>query len=151
MEKSTVITKEQWEIVEKELAQSWVNVTFEYKGFELSIQRQRLSESKTVLGVFINGEIKGAWTNVFDDESSLSAPVIIKDVWKLKSKAKYKADSIKEIEKFYGKRRAKKEYPELHERYEFWLPYFPKASVLVRQFKKLEGIKLIKAACLEDK
>ena len=151
MKKSTVITKEQWEIVEKELAQGWVNVTFEYKGFELSIQRQRLSESQTVLGVFINGEIKGEWINHDGKTDKELIPEILTDVWKLKTSAMYKPSQIKKIEKFYGKRRAKKEYPELHERYEFWLPYFPKASVLVRQFKKLEGIKLIKAVCLEDK
>jgi len=143
------ITKEQWQAVESELAMAWCQVKFEYKGFEVSINRQRASESKTVLSVFINGEIKGAWLGI--TENTKDAPNVIKDVWKLTTKAKYKNKFIKEIEKIYGKRRAKKEYPELHGRYEYWSPYFSKASVLVRQFKKLEGIKLIQADCLESK
>lgn len=141
------ITKEQWQAVEKELAAGWVNVEFQYKGFELAVARQRESESKTVLAVFINGEIKGAWMSLFNDVKD--GPEIIKDVWKLTTKAKYKPAMIKDIEKIYGKRRAKKEYPDLHSRYEFFMPYFSKASVLVRQLKKLEGITLTKADCLD--
>ncbi len=141
------ITKEQWAAVEKELSHHWVDVKFEYKGFELAIQRQRESESKTVLSVYINGTIKPGWGWV--EVESEDRPSIIKDVWKLKTKAKYTPKQIKDIEKIYGKRRAKKEYPALYERHEVWLPYFPKASMLCRQFKKLEGITLIKADCLE--
>ena len=141
------ITKEQWQAVEKELAAGYVNVKFEYKGFELAIQRQLKSENTTALAVYINGEIKGSW--VWFNEEIVDRPEIIKAVWKRATKAKWDPKSVKEIEKHYGKRRAKKEYPTLHERHEYWMPFFSKASVLVRQFKKLEGITLIKADCLE--
>ncbi|MEI6897867.1 MAG: hypothetical protein V5786_10375 [Psychromonas sp.] len=144
------ITKEQWTAVEKELYHHWIDVKFEYKGFELAIQRQRESESKTVLSVYINGTIKPVW-GWFDNalNSNNERPEIIKEVWKLTTKAVYKAKNIKEIEKVFGKRRGKKQFPNLHDRHEYWMPYFAKASVLCRQFKKLEGITLIKADCLE--
>ncbi len=135
------ISKEKWADIEKELASLFVNMKFEYKGFELAVQRQRHSESKTALVVYINGEIKGGWSLTEDDCED--RPEILKDVWKLTTKAKYKAEFIKKINKIFGKRRAKKDYPDLHERHEYYLPYFAKASVLVRQFKKLEGITLI--------
>ena len=142
------ITKEQWQAVEKELASGWIDVKFEYKGFELAIQRQRESENKTLLAVYINGTVKGAWA--WFDKACEDRPEIIKDVWKLTTRARYKPSMVKKLEKVYGKRRAKKEYPALHERHEHWMPYFPKASVLCRQFKKLEGIKIIKADCLTN-
>lgn len=141
------ITKEQWQAIEKEIAVAGrVDVKFQYKGFELAVQRQRESESKTVLCLFIDGTIKPSW-GWFEKECE-DRPEIVKDVWKLTTKAKYKSKSIKELEKICGKRRTKKEFPDLRERYEYWLPYFSKSSVLCRQLKKLEGIKLIKAGCL---
>jgi len=141
------ITKEQWQAVEKELSQQWVSVKFEYKGFELAIQRQLKSENTTALAVYINGEIKASWAWFYKEIED--RPEIIKEVWKLTSKAFYKPKDVKEIEKILGKRRAKKRYSRLHERQEYWLSYFSKASVLCRQFKTLEGLTLTKADCLE--
>ena len=141
-----MITKAQWQAVEKELSGSFFYVKFEYQGVELAIQRGRLSESRTALAVYLDGTIKPGW-GWFEEEIE-DRPSIIKEVWKKSTKAKYKTQVIKEIEKCWGKRRAKKEYPELHEHYEYWTPMFSKSSVLCRQFKKLEGIKLIKSDCL---
>lgn len=59
--------------------------------------------------------------------------------------AVYKEKEIKDIERIFGKRDAKKNFPNLYKRTEYLDPLFPKASVLVRQFKKLDGIQLTNA------
>ncbi|PSU49462.1 hypothetical protein C9J12_08205 [Photobacterium frigidiphilum] len=147
----SAITKEQWENLEEEMAGYWVDVEFKLNGYLVSINRVRSGEGKTELAVYIDGTICGSWmsarTNAEQDEVE-GLPTIIRDVWKLKTKAYYTPKKVKEIEKIFGKRRAKKEFPKLHDRHGFYLPYFPKASVLCRQFKKLEGLELVKAAFL---
>ncbi|PAJ68704.1 hypothetical protein CJF42_26260, partial [Pseudoalteromonas sp. NBT06-2] len=85
------------------------------------------------------GEIKGAWS-LADHER----PACIENVWKEKIRSRYSPSAIKKLEKEIGKRNAKKHVPNLHEKYSYHVPYFSKASVLVRQFKKIEGLELIK-------
>ena len=143
------ITKEQWKQIEDELASVWVNVVFRYQGHRLSIERQRTSESTTVLSVYIDGVIKGAWVKPIDKLPE-DAPKILADVWYHRTMARYKPKQVADIEKIYGKRRAKKEWPDLHSRIEWVEPYFPKASVLCRQFKKLQGLELIRARWLSE-
>jgi hypothetical protein len=141
------ISKEMWQALEAELAGSWVYVVFRYKGYEVSIQRCRESESKTCLSVYVNGVISGSWMgriNTIPDD----APTILPDVWATKSIARYKPREIKNMEKVWGKRKSKHYFPDLHTRIEYLMPYFSKASVLCRQFKKLKGLELVKADCL---
>jgi|GEM_PF-917476 len=144
---SSLISKEKWKNLEVEMARPWVSVKFSYKGHEISIDRCRDGESKTLLAVYIDGVIKGAWCkqvkNLPDD-----APSILPDVWCHKTVSRYKLKDITQIEKIYGKRRAKHEYPDLHEKLIWISPYFSKASVLCRQFKKLDGLFVTKADCL---
>ncbi|MDG3049034.1 hypothetical protein P7250_17500 [Vibrio parahaemolyticus] len=67
---------------------------------------------------------------------------MIDDVWMLKTQARYDKKFIASVEKIWGKREAKKRYPNLHDKRQYRWPYFNKASSVVRQFKKLVGIKL---------
>ncbi len=140
------ITKEQWEGLEKTMAGSWVDVTMRYQGYELHITRVRTSESQTPLAVYINNAYNPAWgypDELLPENTSRDRPSIIADVWRKRTKAKYKVKHIKDVEHIYGKLRAKKAYPDLYEHWEFFDPVFPKASVLCRQLKKLEGLELI--------
>lgn len=135
------ITKAQWQKLEEEMTYGYVDIKFKYKGFELSTQRVRTSESKSALLVYINGSYKPSWGLI--DRDSDDRPSILTEVWKQRSMAKYKPKEIKDIEKVWGKRQAKKDFPDLHGRHTWYEPAFPKASVLCRQFKKLEGLKLV--------
>ncbi len=141
------ITKEQWEKLEETMANGWVSVRMRYQGYELYISRVKTSESKTALAVYIDDVFKSSWGYpaelLPDNHVDESKPTIIADVWKKRTKARYSAKHIKTWEKIYGKRRAKKENPDLHDRWEYFEPLFPKASVLCRQFKKLKGLELI--------
>ncbi|EGR1143191.1 hypothetical protein ACSVUS_003685 [Vibrio alginolyticus] len=135
------ISKDQWAELEEKMTYGYVDIKFKYKGFELSIQRVRTSESKSVLVVYINGSYKLSWGLI--DRESEDRPSILTEVWKQRSMAIYKPKEIKEIEKVWGKRQAKKDFPNLHGRHTWYDPAFPKASVLCRQFKKLEGLELV--------
>ncbi|EHK1074265.1 TPA: hypothetical protein NKV10_002251 [Vibrio parahaemolyticus] len=135
------VSKDQWAELEEKMTYGYVDIKFKYKGFELSIQRVRTSESKSVLVVYINGSYKLSWGLI--DRESEDRPSILTEVWKQRSMAIYKPKEIKEIEKVWGKRQAKKDFPNLHGRHTWYDPAFPKASVLCRQFKKLEGLELV--------
>lgn len=143
---SKPITKEMWEDIEAEMSGGWVNIAFSYKGHEVTIHRARVSESKTCLQVYIDGFIKGEWVS-FSAENCISdkAPAILADVWCKRSKCKYSPSMKAKLTKIWGKREVKKMHPTLDEKWFFYEPSFSKASVLCRQFKKLEGITLVKA------
>lgn len=141
------ITKEQWQQLEDEMTSFMVNVRFSYQGHELSITRCRDGESKTVLAVYIDGAIQGKWMTQIKNLTE-DAPQILPEVWCHKTISRYKPKDIAEIEKLYGKRRAKKAYPNLHDKLVWLSPYYSKASVLCRQFKKLRGLEVTKADCL---
>ncbi|MEZ9416524.1 hypothetical protein AB4189_20445 [Vibrio sp. 10N.286.49.E1] len=149
---SKPITKEMWTEIEAEMAGGWVAIAFNYKGHEVSVNRVRESESKTCLQVYIDGFIKGEWTSFSEGKSGISdkAPEILADVWCQKTKSIYSTKVKNELTKIWGKRKVKKEHPDLHDKWIFYAPHFSKASVLCRQFKKLEGLELTKAMCLES-
>lgn len=143
------ITKEQWKKIEEEMSGMFVSVCFKYKGYDLHIVREREGENKTTLTVYVDDLIKGAWFSALagrdeSDEQPEGMPTILKEVWKLKTKARHSKKRIASMEKAIGKRRTKKDYPELYAIDEYYWPYFSKASVLCRQFKKLEGLELVK-------
>ena len=133
------ISKEQWVEIEKQLAGLFGSVIFKYGEFEITVTRGRVSESKTSLVVYVDDAIKGAWF-IEDNER----PTCISDVWRKRTRARYTTKSIKDAEKVWGKRRAKKEMPELYEKTEYHTCDFTTAKSLVRQYKKLEGLELIK-------
>lgn len=139
----TNITKEQLAELEEKMTYGFVDITFTYKGFTLSVSRVNVKENKTALVVYIDGVYKPVWGLI--ERESEDRPSIITDVWKQRSMARYTAKQIKGIEKVWGKRRAKKEYPDLYNRQSWYEPVFPKASVLCRQFKKLQGLAFVES------
>ncbi|EGR0523029.1 hypothetical protein FG062_01120 [Vibrio cholerae] len=144
--KSQPITKEMWQQIEKEMSDGWVNIVFAYKGHELTVNRVRVSESKTCLQVYIDGFIKGEWVSFSGDKGfSDKTPAILPDVWGKKTRAKYNRRFKETMTRIWGKRGVKREYPDLDDSLVFHIPSFSKASVLCRQYKKLEGIELVSA------
>lgn len=140
------ITKEQWQQIEDELSGMFACVKFSYQGSEIIVKRERKNESTTLLVVYIDGEIQGKWFTRPED-----SPKVLPEVWCKRSSASYQPKFIERIEKIYGKRQAKKEYPDLHSRREWFEPFFSKSSVLCRQFKKLKGLELTDAYFLKTK
>ncbi|AYO18074.1 hypothetical protein D0812_27430 [Vibrio owensii] len=141
------LTASDWADIQSQLEGFLANVSFKYKDHKISVVREYQSESSSKLAVYIDDQIKGAWIDlnfgaVGEVDKSKERPVVIDDVWMLKTKARYDKKSIASAEKIWGKREAKKRYPDLHSKCQFRWPYFNKASSVVRQFKKLEGIEL---------
>ncbi|MGR5240237.1 hypothetical protein ACPV36_05010 [Photobacterium damselae] len=139
------ITKEQWEEIERNLSGCFGHAAFLYKGHELTVTRQSVSESQTALIVYINGRYATAW-GYPNLESKIPAPEIVPEVWRARTKALYTTKQIKELEKGLGKRACKE--MGIYEKRHFHVPDFSKASVLVRQYKKLDGIELLEPEVL---
>lgn len=140
---SVGISKEKWKEIELALSLTFVHVHFKYKGYELAVSRVRVNENKTCLQVYIDGEIRGAWFTSDDDCTDSDNPTILKDVYKERSISRYSPSHIKRYEKIYGKRRVKKEFPNMHDKRSYLTPTFSKSSVLCRQYKKLDGLELV--------
>ncbi len=146
-DKSHPLSASDWADIQSQLEGFLANVSFKYKGHKISVVREYQSESSSKLAVYIDDRIKGAWISLnFGETGDVNKlkerPAVIDDVWMLKTKVRYDKKFIASAEKIWGKREAKKRYPDLHSKCQFRWPYFKKASSVVRQFKKLEGIEL---------
>ncbi|MCD2529435.1 hypothetical protein LPL65_15510 [Providencia huaxiensis] len=132
------ISKEQWEKIEGDLKDYFASVDFQYKGIEISVRRISIGEGRTALAVFLDGEMRSGWgwpnSDVFNP--------LVECFWSKRQKSYYSPTKVKKLEKIYGKRRVKKEISNLHEKFTWYHPYFSKASVLVRQFKRIKELTL---------
>ncbi|EPG7578644.1 hypothetical protein M0K77_003065 [Providencia rettgeri] len=132
------ISKEQWEKIEGDLKDYFASVDFQYKGIEISVRRVSIGEGRTALAVFLDGEMRSGWgwpnSDVFNP--------LVECFWSKRQKSYYSPTKVKKLEKIYGKRRVKKEISNLHEKFTWYHPYFSKASVLVRQFKRIKELTL---------
>lgn len=144
------ISKEQWKAIEAELKGIWVQVKFKLHGHEIAITRCRKSESTTVLGVYIDGEIKGAWMKQLDeiDPADEFMNKVAKQVFFHKFKAMYSKKQLETMAKHkrrLGAKRMKEMFGEAPEKagWTYLVPYFGSSTVLVRQFKKIEGLELV--------
>ncbi|ENU1229329.1 hypothetical protein [Providencia rettgeri] len=132
------ISKEQWEKIEGDLKDYFASVDFQYKGIEIGVRRVSIGEGRTALAVFLDGEMRSGWgwpnSDVFNP--------LVECFWSKRQKSYYSPTKVKKLEKIYGKRRVKKEISNLHEKFTWYHPYFSKASVLVRQFKRVKELTL---------
>lgn len=130
------ITKEQWAQIAEELKSYFCHVEFKYQDTVITIARERDGESKTVLSVYFDGKMSWVWGR---KESEFYNP-ITELFWCERKKRLYPAKRAAQIEKEFGKRRAKEFFPKLYDSISFWLPYFATSTSLIRQFKKAEGL-----------
>ncbi|WP_368919969.1 hypothetical protein [Providencia vermicola] len=132
------ISKEQWAKIEGDLKDYFASVDFQYKGIEIGVRRVSIGEGRTALAVFLDGEMRSGWgwpnSDVFNP--------LVECFWSKRQKSYYSPTKVKKLEKIYGKRRVKKEISNLHEKFTWYHPYFSKASVLVRQFKRIKELTL---------
>ncbi|WP_339097222.1 hypothetical protein V6917_16495 [Pectobacterium brasiliense] len=133
------ITKDQWVQIAEELKSCFCYVQFQYQNTVITIVRQRDGESKTVLLVYFDRRILTGWGM---ETSEIYNP-ITRLFWCEKKKRLYSAKRATEIEKEFGKRRAKEYFPKLYDSISFRLPYFATSTTLIRQFKKVDGLSWI--------
>lgn len=130
------ITKEQWAGIEESLKAHYVVIKFQYQDTEITVNRVSSGEGRTELAVWINGEIGGAWGIQGNENFNPLCEIF----WHKHTKSLYTAKQIKALENAYGKRAAKREIPDLYTKYTYYRPHFDKASVLVRQFRRIKGL-----------
>ncbi|HCT7706589.1 TPA: hypothetical protein OT801_000583 [Morganella morganii] len=130
------ITKEQWAGIEESLKAHYVVIKFQYQDTEIAVTRVSVSEGRTKLAVYFNGKIGGAWG--LPDSENFNP--LCKLFWHKRTKSLYTPGQIKDLEKAYGKRAVKREIPDLYTKYTYYRPHFAKASVLVRQFRRIKGL-----------
>lgn len=144
------ISKEQWKAIEAELKKMWVNVEFKLAGHSIQVCRRQKTESTTVLAVYIDNTIEGKWCVGLDEIPAEDAFMneVVKRVWFTKTKCAYSKKRLDEMEKLkrkIGVRRFKElvgEDPK-SKVYSWLMPSFGSSTVLVRQFKKIEGLELV--------
>lgn len=134
------LTKEQQQAIKEHLRRMFCSAQFELDGHVINVVRERKSERVINLTVYIDGSVKGINLGGIDERTE----EIAKRVYRHRSKAHYSPKMIKDIEKIWGKREAKKRFPDLHEKATYLDCSFNTSASLVRQFTKLEGIKLVK-------
>lgn len=135
----TEITKEQWAAITDELKGSMPLVEFEYKGRKLSVHRLRHNENESLLNVYVDGYIRGAWMSPdFEGFDPIAA-----EVWFEKKSALYKPKEKASLIKKFGKRRAAECFPGRDKKVITYTSTFGSSRTLVGQYKKLKGLKLI--------
>lgn len=134
------ITKEEWAEIGEKLASLYNSVYFKLGEHKISVVTKPINETKISVVVYVDSEIKGSWFGQPTDDT----PTFVSKVYPKRTISKYSAKAIKSIEKHWGKRAVKRDYPDLHDKIEYHTPYFSKASVLVRHYKKIEGLEYIK-------
>jgi len=138
------INKEQWQEVENELAGFLGQAVFMYQGQKIQVSRVCTGEGKMDLGVYIDGVMNFSWGRPKgrNTEGENFRPVV-ELIWRKRSRSYYSPRHQKEIVKVWGKRKAKKEFPDLESRYEWFDPVFLTTASLVRQYKRIKGLELI--------
>jgi hypothetical protein len=136
----TPITKEQWQAISEELKGMMPIVNFELNGREISIRRERKSESKSLLAVYVDDYMRGAWT----DPKSEKFDPIAAQVWFKKTIKLYSAKKKADMEKKIGKRRLRKLMPNIDAESIYYMPYFGSSRTLIGQYKKVEGLSVTK-------
>lgn len=144
------ISKEQWQAIAAELKKGWVQVDFKLDGHAIHVTRERKSESTTVLGVYIDGFMKGIWCKELSDidPSDEFMNKVVKQVYFHKFKARYSKKELETMAKHkrsIGAKRLKEMFGANPEKagWTYLFPYFGSSTALVRQFKKIEGLELV--------
>ena len=138
-----MISKEKWAEIGEKLSRYWVDEKFKVGDDIIHVQRQKESESKTVLAVFINGTICMGFANEKNDDFK----PVSHHVWKLKSVRLYSNQYLEKTKKKLGVRLFNKIYPKDRRDMQnhYWLPYFSSSKTLISQFKKIEGLEYLEA------
>ena len=133
------ISKELWQQIEEELKGIFGSASFKLDGHEISIERRSKTEGMTVLCVFIDGKIEYKFIQPDKHPSEIHSKV-----WRTRKVSVYSPKEKQRIYKEFGKRKAKEYFPNLEKKGAYLDSTFNTALSLVRQFKKLEGLEVVK-------
>ncbi|AYA40569.1 hypothetical protein HZS38_09245 [Xenorhabdus nematophila] len=135
------IDKSQWVKIADELQSLFCLIQFKYQDTVISINRGRVSESKTHLFVYIDSKLNIAGGDEQSEHYNPLTPLF----WCSCSKPLYSKSRIADAEKMLGKRHVKKHMPYMYKKHTFLTPVFPNSTTLIRQYKKIEGLSLLES------
>ncbi len=144
------ITAAQWKQISDRLKCQYAQVEFSLNGHSIAVSRERKSESVSHLCVYIDGKIKGVWMQLLTeiDPADEFMNQVVKQVWFQKFKARYSKKQLAEIEK-HKRRVGVKLFKEIFgedqksQGITILFPNFSSSAVLVRQFKKIDGLEYL--------
>lgn len=134
-----MITKEQWEEIEKGLSGSFGAVKFRLGEKEITLEKRFIKENVLAICVFIDGTMnqKIGWSGEHYDP-------IVEQLWNKRSRSVFSPIQKKRIEKDFGKRRAKKVFEDLDKKVEWHEPFFKTFASMQRKYKKIEGLEFVR-------
>ncbi|MCE2594433.1 hypothetical protein K6Y31_06365 [Motilimonas cestriensis] len=132
------ISKEQWTDIESKLSGLYGTVKLMLEGRTLTLEKRLIAENQLAVLVFIDGSIQPT----SGLESSKHYDPFVALVWRKRSESCYSQKQIKEIEKLWGKREAKKQYPRLYDKHVYYEPFFPKFAGLKRVLSKQKDLQM---------
>src|SRR5690606_38324265 len=115
------------------------SVKFQMESDAITVKRVRIKENRLALAVYINDQI--IWKHGIQNDEQ---PELIRKVWRKRTVAAYSPVKKQKIIKSFGKRRAKELFPSLDKVTTYYDPTFNTAKSVVRQFKKLDGLAVVK-------
>lgn len=133
------VSSENWQRIEENLLTTMASVKFKIADDEIHIARVAVKENRTALAVYINNKI--VWKHGMQSDEQ---PELIRKVWRKRTIASYSPAKKKKIIEDFGKRNAMKYFPNLDKATTYYDPMFNTAKSLVRQFKKLDGLVVVK-------
>lgn len=132
------LTNSQWDEIEVQLSDSFGVVKLTLHGRVITLEKRFVAENQLAVVVFIDGVIKAS-TGI---ELSKRYDPFVAKVWRKRSQSCYSQKHIKEIEKLWGKREAKKQFPRLHDKHVYYEPFFPKFAGLKRVLAKQKDLQM---------
>lgn len=133
-----MITKEQWEEIEKALKGLMGVVKFKLGEKQITLEKRFIKENVMVICVFIDGTMnqKMGWSGEHYDP-------IVEQLWTKRSRSVYSPTEQKRIIKTWGKREAKK-YHDIDKKLEWHEPFFKTFASMRRKYKKIEGLEFVR-------
>lgn len=134
-----MITKEQWEEIEKALKGSMGGVEFKLGEKQITLGKRFIKENVMVICVFINGKLDQSigWPGKRYDP-------IVEQLWTKRSRSFYSPAKKTKLEKIFGKRKAKERFKGLDEKHEWHEPFFKTFASMQRKYKKIEGLEFVR-------
>ncbi|UKH19834.1 hypothetical protein [Actinobacillus pleuropneumoniae] len=125
------ISTEQWKEIKEALDGIVGRVKFRYKEHQLTVDVVQVKRALE-LCVYVDGKIDGAWLS----ETHELRPYL-EEVWYRKERSLFSAKQKKEYRGLVSKK-------QLNQKAVAFVPTFPSPTALIRQYKKLEGLELVK-------
>lgn len=135
----TMITKQQWSEIEKNLTHLLSRAEFKLGEDKITVERRQIKEGRYELVIFFNGIIEGAWSH---DPKSKNYQPLIEKFWRKSTRSLLTKASRPKLSKSL--------FEKLNKKIVIYLPFWPKAKNLVKHFKKIKDLEFIESDSVAD-